>query len=68
MIKLSPEMTERVKNIKQLSEEEKTKLENEIIESIRDKNNKNYSKILDSLSDTQLRQMFKLMLSTIKTN
>lgn len=68
MIKLSPEMTERVRNIKQLSSEDKTKLENEIIESIRDKNNKNYSKMLDSLSDAQLRQMFNLTLSIIKTN
>lgn len=68
MLKLSPELTEKVKNIKQLSAVDKTKLENEIIESIRDKNNKNYSKMLDSFSDAQLRQMLNLTLSIINTN
>lgn len=68
MLKLTPELTERVKKLKQMDEEERVKFEEDIIELIRDENNKNYSKMLASLSDDQLKQMLKYTLSIIKTD
>ncbi|WP_436860455.1 DUF7366 family protein [Staphylococcus caeli] len=68
MLKLTPELTERIKKVKQMNTEEKIEHENNIIKAIRDKGNKNYSKMLDSLSDDQLRQMFKVSLTMIKTD
>ncbi|MDW4041406.1 hypothetical protein QI289_00225 [Staphylococcus saprophyticus] len=68
MIKLTPELTKKIKTYKQMDVKDRTKLENEIIESIRNKNNKNYSKTLDSLSDDQLKKLFKVTLSIIKTS
>ena len=68
MLKLTPELTEKVKKFKQMDTEEKVKFEKNIIESIRDENNKNYSKMLASLSDDQLKQMLKYTLSIIKTD
>ncbi|MDW3939133.1 hypothetical protein QI283_03235 [Staphylococcus saprophyticus] len=68
MIKLTPELTKKIKTYKQMDVKDRTKLENEISESIRNKNNKNYSKTLDSLSDDQLKKLFKVTLSIIKTS
>lgn len=68
MIKLTPELTKKIKTYKQMDVKDRTKLENEIIESIMNKNNKNYSKTLDSLSDDQLKKLFKVTLSIIKTS
>lgn len=67
MLKLSDELLEKVKVIKDMDKEQQEELEKKFLEEIRDEESSMYSKFMSNMSDEYLLGMFRVVLSGVKS-